>query len=172
VAYSPSRWHARFRVRDLGSGINILGADDVNTSQRTERVLIKNNVISVNGLNGASGWVFQILDGPVDLTIDHNTAFDLNAFLYANGTNPQTHNFTFTNNVVAKGTYGLIGTATADGLSTLNTFFTNWTFTAIAVIGDRAAVYPSGNFFPTNIQALQFVKLCSWQLCASRLEPL
>jgi len=158
-------------LTNLGSGINILGTDDINTSQRTERILIKNNVISVNGLNGASGWVFQILDDPVDVTIDHNTAFDLNAFLFANGTSPQTHNFTFTNNIVAKGTYGLIGTATVDGLSTLNTFFINWTFTANAVIGASSGVYPPGNFFPTNAQAVQFVNYVGSNFTLAALSP-
>ena len=143
-------------MTNLGSGINILGSDNINVSLPTTRILIRNNVISVNGLNGASGWVFEITGNPSNLTIDHNTAFDTNMFIYAEAL-PLATNFTFTNNIVQRGTYGLMGTGTGDGNQTLTTFFTNPVVTANAIIGDQASNYPNGNFFPATPQAVQFV---------------
>jgi hypothetical protein len=145
---------------NLGQGINILGTDDNHPSQRTARVLIENNVIEVTGLGSSGGRLFQILSGPVDITIDHNTAFCTGPYGMSENLT-KADQFVFQNNVVTKGSYGFIGTGTADGIGTLNTFYTNWQFTNNAIIGGAAANYPAGNFFPSSIEAVSFLNAAS-----------
>ena len=46
---------------NVGSGINIAGGDNIHPTTRTERILVRNNVIGVTGLNGADGRAFQFM---------------------------------------------------------------------------------------------------------------
>ena len=50
-----------------------LGQDNFQPSLLTERILIRDNLVGVTGLNGADGRGFQFLAGGNDYTIDHNT---------------------------------------------------------------------------------------------------
>jgi len=160
------------RMINIGSGINILGSDNIHASQQTVRILVKNNVLTATGLNGAQGVLYQILGGPTDVTIDHNTAFGINSFLFADGSASQKAlNFVFTNNIVTKGTYGLIGTGTGDGLGTLNTFFGNWNFTHNAVIGGTLTAYPTGNFSPSDVAAVKFADFAGGDFHLAAASP-
>jgi hypothetical protein len=55
-----------------------------------------------------------------------------------------------------------MGTGTGVGLDTLNRQFSDWAMTKNAIIGVQAAgvnpsVYPTGNFWPADYAAVQFV---------------
>lgn len=148
-------------ILNVGSAFNISATDDIHPSRATSRVLIRGNVVVASGLQGAHGRVFQILGGPADVTIDHNTAFcsspgGLAAFGMAEN-KTKAERFMFSNNIVSKGNWGFIGTGTGDGLGTLNAMFANWTFTKNVVIGGNAATYPPGNFFPATDAAVKFM---------------
>ena len=146
------------RFTNIGSGLNIVGTDNLKPSQPTSRVLVKNNLISVNGLNGAHGWGFMILDGPSNVIIDHNTILSSSAFLVAENAAgiPKTEFFTFTNNIAVSSTYGFVGSGTGQGLDALNTFFSDWTFARnVLTVGPESA-YPSGTFFPASAFAIGF----------------
>jgi len=143
------------RFSNVAQGINILGTDDISPSQRTTRVLIQNNVIYVTGLGGSDGRLFQLLAGPVDITIDHNTGFCTTAYGMSENFS-KADQFVFQNNIVTHGTYGFIGTGTSNANTTLNTFYTNWRFTNNVIIGGSASGHPPGNYFPADISAVVF----------------
>ena len=139
---------------NIEQGFNILGVDTPNVSKRTHRVLIEDNIVHVTG-TGSDGRVFGIEGGPVDVIIDHNTAFSAGPMGFCeNFTKADT--FYFENNIVDNGSYGFSGTSTGEGVSTLNTYFTDWTFTNNAIIGGTSGPYPSGNFFPIDTAAVDF----------------
>ena len=145
------------RLVNVGSGLNILGADNLHPSKQTARVLIKNNVISATGLHGAHGWALMLLEGPVDVTVDHNTVFASTAFMEAENAagDPMTYRFTFTNNIVVSPS-GLIGSGTSTARDTLNTYFSNWTLTKNAVTSGPASAFPAGNYFPASEADIHF----------------
>ena len=160
------------RFVNLGSGINILGADSEHPSKSTARILIKNNQLTANGLNNAAGWAFLLLAAPLDVTIDHNTIFSSTAFLVAENAPGQgkTDRFTFTNNIVVSSA-GLIGRGTGPGLNTLNTFFSNWTIAKNAITSGSENAYPSGNFFPFQMSDIRFVNAVSGNFSLAGTSP-
>jgi hypothetical protein len=146
------------RFTNVGSGINILATDNLHPSQNTTRVLIQNNLIQATGLSGAHGWAFMLLEGPPDVTIEHNTILSTTAFMEAEKapSSPLADGLVFENNI-AVSTAGLIGGGTSSALDTLRTYFSNWTMKDNAFTGGTAAAYPPGNLFPTNESDIHFV---------------
>src|SRR5262249_55792935 len=55
--------------------------------------------------------------------------------------------------------FGFIGTGTAEGISTLTTYFPLAVFLGNVIAGGNAAIYPPGNFFPSSLAAVGFVDL-------------
>jgi hypothetical protein len=152
---------------NLGSGINILGTDNLSTSGKTARVAVVNNVIGVTALNGASGRAFQIICGGSDITIDHNTIFNSSpaqapSDIMASGGaacpagSTVTTNFVFTNNLSTPTTYGFFGSGVGTGNPALKANFGEWTFTDNVMVGEKAAQYPPNNFFPASLAAVGF----------------
>jgi hypothetical protein len=108
-----------------------------------------------------------------NVTVNHVTAFPstTGGHLMEVGntkytTNPM-YGFVFTNNMVAAGTYPVWSTGGATNcaynlqgnpLNLLNNCFTSYTFTNNAIIApDGYTSWPSGNFFPTDPSAVDFV---------------
>jgi hypothetical protein len=143
---------------NLGQGINILGRDYTYPSEITHRVLIENNTMDITGLNNSSENIYQILGGPTDVTIRHNTTFNGGGSFFMTESSPKADQFVFQDNITTFGSYGFLGTGTGSGLLTLNTYYTNWTMTHNAIIGpDNSSSYPSGNFWPSSTGAVGFV---------------
>jgi hypothetical protein len=149
------------RFTNIGSGLSIVGTDDLKSSRQTSRVLVSNNLINVTGLNGAHGWGFMILEGPSNVVIDHNTILATNAFMEAENAEgmPKTSPFEFTNNIAVSTTYGFLGSGTGQGLGALNAFFSGWTFANNALLVGPESAYPPGNFFPAAIADIGFTNL-------------
>jgi hypothetical protein len=164
------------RFINAGSGFNISGADTNFSSQRTERVLIRNNVIDANAFGNASGRVFQIINGPVDLTIENNTTFGVQDWIYAENITAKALRFTLQNNIATHGSYGIMGTSTGIGTRTLDGHFTDWIMVKNALSGAQAAGlsandYPPGNLFPTDIAAVRFVDYAGGNLRLAANSP-
>jgi hypothetical protein len=149
---------------NVGSGFNIAGVDNHYPNiPMTARVLVRNNVIGVTGLGGASGRAFQVLAGGTDYTIDHNTIIDTAAppvsstsdLMMAEST-PKVSNFTFTNNLATQTAYGFFGSGVGSGTAALNSNFNNWIFAKNVIVNAKAALYPVGNFFPASLTAVGF----------------
>ncbi|MEO8464695.1 MAG: hypothetical protein ABI640_05090 [Gammaproteobacteria bacterium] len=147
------------RFLNVAQGIRVGGEDGDQQSERTHRVLIENNLVSITGLNGASGRLFGIQQGPADVTINHNTGLILggtDSVFASVDLLPKTDGFAFTNNIVDHGQYGFKGSGVAEGLPTLNVFFVDFVFSRNAIIGAAAGAYPPDNFLPESAAAAHF----------------
>ena len=159
-------------VRHTGSAVNILGTDNLAPSQRTKRILVKDNVFEdVSGANwGGSGRLFQILDGPADVDVDHNTAMHTGEVIMAAG--PASSAFVYRNNMTAHNQYGVAGDGTfGDPMGTLAVYFPGAIFTKNVLMGGDAADYPAGNFFPISWAAVLFTNLPGGNYLLAALSP-
>jgi hypothetical protein len=143
-------------VRHAASGVNILGWDDIYTSQQLRNVTIANNVFEdVSTSYGGTGRLFQILNGAQSVTIDHNTGIQTGAIMMADQL--PSLGLVFTNNLVMNGGGGFSGTGTAPGTGTLNQWFPGAVFLANGIVGASSSAYPAGNFFPPTLNDVGFV---------------
>ncbi len=144
-------------VRQTASGINILGRDDIHPSQQTKRIVIKNNLFEdVGGAAwGGGGRLFQLLRGTADVAIEHNSGFQTENIIWAEG-EPHT-GFVFRNNMAPHNAYGIIGNGTSPGKHTLDTHFPGGVVTGNVIIGAKSALYPPRNFFPSSIADVGFI---------------
>jgi hypothetical protein len=145
-------------VRHVASGVNILGRDDIQPSQQTARIAIRNNLfVDVGGRWGA-GRLFQLLDGTVDVSIDHNTGLQSDTLLLGGDHAPH-RGFVFQNNIALHNRYGIIGSGAAPGQSTLDRYFPGALVRRNVIVGGQPDRYPAGNFFPASIEQVGFVSL-------------
>jgi hypothetical protein len=146
---------------NVGSGFNLLGRDYPKPSALTERILVRNNLVGITGLNGAEGRAFQFLGGGSDYTIDHNTIINSpfrppSALGMTESQNAKIRNLVFTNNVSTRTHWGFAGSGVGEGTPALNRNFTNWTFSKNVMVDASAGPYPPGNFFPAGVNAVRF----------------
>jgi hypothetical protein len=152
-------------LRHTACGANIAGMDDGDPQKlvRGRKILIQNNLFEdVNGKNwgGGDGRLFQMLSGADAVTIDHNTAFQSNQMVFADG-RPNT-NFIFQNNITPHNSYGVFGSGFAPGTSSLQHFFPGFVFEKNLIQGTAGnglsqSSYPAGNFFVADWGAVNFV---------------
>lgn len=135
--------------------------------------------ITIDDVDGSKydgpGQLVEILQGvgaPTlqNVSITHVTGFAPHT-LFGIGNNvadPKMANFTITNNVVSAGAYPVWSTGGTENCAywgkpaiTFDTCFTSNPFSNNAVIAtpanSPASIWPSGNFFPATVDALQFV---------------
>jgi hypothetical protein len=146
-------------VRHTASGVNFLGLDTNNPSTLMRRVWIRDNVWDDLGTpqwGENAGRLFQPLNGAADITIEHNTAFQTGAIIFADlGPFP---GFTYRDNLTPENE-GTVGSGTARGIPTLNAYFPGAVYVKNVQAGGPAASYPAGNFFPASLAAVGFVNL-------------
>jgi cellulose synthase/poly-beta-1,6-N-acetylglucosamine synthase-like glycosyltransferase len=138
-------------VRHVGAGINVLGRDDNHPSRQTRRIIIRNNVFHDVGGRWGGGRLFQLLDGTAEVTIDHNTAFQTGGILFGGDGAPHA-GFVFQNNVMPHNEYGIIGSGTAPGTSSLERYFPGAVVRRNVLAGGPAGRYPRDNFFPASLE--------------------
>jgi hypothetical protein len=147
---------------NVAGGLDLMGADYNHQSLMTARVLIRDNLLGITGLNGGGGRAFQVTGGGSDYVIDHNTIINTAPasvspdLMFADSAGSKVANFTFTNNLSTATVYGFSGNGVGQGTATLNADFSNWAFSKNVVVAARAASYPAGNFFPANVEAVDF----------------
>jgi len=142
-------------VRHVASGVNILGYDDNQPSQQTQRILIRNNLFyDVGGSWGGGTWL-QLVDGAADVAIEHDTALQTATLLLADG-RPDP-GFVYTDNIAPHNAYGIIGTGTGIGLPTLASYLPGSMLRRDVLVGGLAGLYPPGNFFPAAYGDVGFV---------------
>ncbi len=141
-------------MRHVGGGVNISAYDDEGGNKGiTQRILFSNNVfedIDRERWSG-SGTSFQILHGPADIKIDHNTLFQSSCIVLADYSQPAVR-FEFTNNIGK----GDICGAGRVGTSALDYHFPGAIVTHNVLAGAKALMYPGGNFFPSGVSAIGF----------------
>ena len=152
------------RFINVGSGFNIAGLNDLGAppTLMTARVLVRDNIVGVTGLNGADGRAFQFIAGGSDYTITHNTIINSattpnSTIALADSQRGKISNLVFTNTLSTHTAYGFFGSGVGEGTRALNTFFTNWTFSGNALVARPAGYYPGGNFFPATVTSVRFV---------------
>ena len=162
---------------NVGNGFNIAGVDSnhPNPSLTTTRILLRNNVIGVSGLGGASARAFQVIGGGANYTIDHNTIVNTAAaggsdLMMAEST-PKVSDFTFTNNLATQTAYGFFGSGAGEGTAALNANFTNWSFAKNVIVNAKAASYPASNFFPASLAAVGFANYLSGDYALAAGSP-
>jgi hypothetical protein len=148
-------------VRHSASAVNILGTDDNHSSGQAKRILVANNVFDDIDASrwGGSGHLVQVIDGPADVKVDHNTALQSGHVISADGKSAA--HFLFTNNIAPHNRYGVFGSGQGSGNKSLATYFPAAKFQANALVALPPEVpstsYPGGNFFPPSLDDVGFV---------------
>lgn len=153
-------------IRRSTAGINVLGWDNFRPSGQARRIVIRHNLFEGIGAFAGplpnTGVLFLVSDGPADLVIDHNTAFQTGHPLRAATVDSRVlrwpaAGFVFTNNLVLNDG-GVAGNGTA--LQTLAAWFPGSVFARNAFVGGSPADYPpplDDNFFPGSVFDVGFV---------------
>ncbi len=147
-------------VRHVASGINILGKDYRYPSGISTHFVFRNNLFhDMSGATYGGDGRFMLINGGVDVTVDHNTIIqDGNSVLYAD-TNA-VEQFVMTNNIAADNLYGIMGGGSSPGNGTIATYFPNSTFLR-GIWAGAPYYYPTGNFYPASMQDVGFVDLAN-----------
>jgi hypothetical protein len=150
-------------VRHSGGGFNISGPDnEAGASLPSQRILIKNNLIyDINGqrwtgvAEPADGEFLQIVGGPLNITVDHNTVFQSGSIIMA-GYAPSV-GFVFSNNITPHNLYGVIGSNHGSGADTIAYYFPGSVFQRNVIVGGQGISYPTNNFMLTSLSQVGFV---------------
>ena len=149
-------------IRHVAAVFNICGYDNLATSEQTQSIVIRNNVmydISTKWAKSgttANGRLAVIGGGPKNITFDHNTVDNTNGnatlFIYAgySRTGTSITGFDVTNNLFSDTSYGIYGDKYGEGLAGLNAYTPNAVVLKNALAGAAAKLYPTGNDFPTQ----------------------
>jgi hypothetical protein len=139
-------------VRNVSSGVNILGRDLRYAAIELNNVLVRNNLFA-NISGAAFGGVGRLLliNGGSQIVFDHNTAINDGATtISADGAMVQ--GFVLTNNVMLDNSWAIKGSGAAEGTGTLNTFFPGSVVTGNVIVNANGAEYPAMNAYPSLAQ--------------------
>lgn len=151
-------------VRNVGSGVNLLGADEppAPTETRLRRVKVVNNVFEIDGPRfGSNGAFATVINKTEDVTIEHNTAIQT-AQMVVTDYAPNTR-FIYRNNIARHNEYGIFGSGVGIGNPALDYYFPGSIVTGNVIAkevnapSNAESLYPAGNFFPQSMQAVGFV---------------
>ena len=165
-------------LRHSGGGFNIAGPDGSAPSQPSQRILIKNNLIDdIDGVKWGSaaygpadGRFAQLVGGPVNITIDHNTIFQSGSLIFGDGA--PSRGFVFRNNIARNNLYGVIGSDHSPGLDSLGFYFPGYEFKKNVIVGVPPEIrYPANNFLPLLLNLAGFVDLAGGDYRLARTSP-
>jgi hypothetical protein len=147
-------------------------------SQPSQRILIKNNLIDdIDGnkwgsaaYGPADGRFAQIVGGPLNITIDHNTIFQSGTLIVADGA--PSPGFIFRNNIARNNTYGVAGSDRTPGLDSLGYYFPGYEFKKNVIVGAPPEIrYPANNFLPLLLNLVGFVDLAGGDYRLAAASP-
>jgi hypothetical protein len=150
-------------VRNVSGGINLAAHPEASPVVPMSNILITNNLLeNVNvGVFAGAGRLFELYDGPANITIEHNTALDSdgsNAAVMMDVEPPQMASFVFRNNIMSHGQYGFFGSGAGAGTAALNYYAApGWVFQGNVLFGVTASQYPIGNSYPATSDLIGFV---------------
>ncbi len=138
-------------VRHTGAGLQVLGYDNLNPSQQTNGIRVRNNEFSDidKSVWGGSGYFVTMTGGPRDLTFDHNTIVSPNGGGVIMVDGAAVSGLAFTNNVARHNAYGIMGGGRNIGNGTIAFYFPGAVILRNVLAGGKAGSYPAGNLFPT-----------------------
>ena len=142
-------------VRHVAAVFNLLGEDNTAPSGRLRRVVIVHNLFADvdHRVWGGNGMFLQVVDGPADIIVQHNTIIHSGNVISADG-GPREHRtpivgLTYRDNLSRHNRYGVIGAGQGSGNATLQVFFPGAVFTNNVLAGGPGNRYPGGNQFPS-----------------------
>jgi len=152
-------------VRHTAGGVNILGTDNLAPSQRTNHITVVNNIFDdITAGTWGVARAYQLGDGPVSTTIDHNLAITTQSnvyWLYGGSAAAPTYmpDTTITNNMSVHNSFGLNGNNKSTGLLAYKSYISPDGQPAGKFCGNVLAGGPANrylakdfgcdNFFPT-----------------------
>jgi len=141
-------------VQHSASGISVLGFDDGHPSRQAQGIAIRNNLFEDIDSDhwGGGGYWLQLVNGPRDITIDHNTIIQDHGAGILQVEGPPVLGFSFTNNIARHNTYGIKGASRATGSDTISAFFPASQVTNNVIADGNGAQYPGGNRFPSSAE--------------------
>ncbi len=151
-------------VRHSGGAFNIAGPDnEAGKSLPSQRIMIKNNLIDdIDGVKWGSAnhgpadsRFIQIVGGPLNITVDHNTIFHTGSLIVADVA--PSPGFVFRNNFAPHNMYGVMGSDRSPGVDTLNFYFPGYVFSKNVIAGAQSRNYPKDNFYPDSLEKVGFV---------------
>jgi hypothetical protein len=143
-------------VRRVGAGVNILGRDDSRPSRQLRRLAIRDNLFAEVGAPWPGrGTLLQVLNGPADVVVEHNTALQSGNALVVEGAPPE--GFVYRHNITAHGPYGIIGTDTGPGGPTIDRYFRSAVIQGNVLAGGRGGRYPPGIRVTGSLDDVGFV---------------
>ena len=144
----------RNAIRNVGAGINIAPQGDIGPTDTTaRRIHVTDNTIDVTQTGDKRG--FMTLTGTRSIAIERNvlTGTGLTAAMFSEGG----AQCTFTDNVWARGQYGVFASGAGEGTSALNKGCgaSGWTWTRQTMVGTAGGAYPAGTtWVSSEAQAL------------------
>ena len=161
-------------IRHVAAVFNISGYDDIHSSQQTQDITVRNNLMydiskawhtpRPAGLDPANQWLGPgrlaiIGAGPKNITFDHNTVVNNGSstiFIYGGKTptGVQITGFELTNNLLSQQSYAIYGDTKGQGTVALNYYTPAAIVQRNTFAGASAKLYPVGNDFPTMAQWL------------------
>jgi hypothetical protein len=155
---------------------------DPKTALYTKRVAVANNLFAdIDGKYWKGAGCFLLVlagsrppgggaaDGPADVFVDHNTAFQSSSIISADGA--PSPRFVFVDNITPHNRYGVKGDRTATGIPTLEKFFPGAQFEKNVLVGAKADLYPPDNFAPASMSDVGFVDLAGGNYRLSHSSP-
>lgn len=150
-------------VRNSTHAIRMSGGT-AGASNFMNRALFRNNVAENIGSAAEPGWLFVLLSGTLNATIEHNTGIHTGIPLYFEY-EPST-NAVFRNNIAIYNDSGVVGSGTASGTSTLATYapptstvpdrFVQNVLVNNLNLSNPDTKYPPANYFPVSISQVGF----------------
>ena len=148
-------------------------AYNVPVAGQTSNIAIRDNLLeAIRPFDGSrDGTLFLILSGAQSIVIEHNTGFQGQSIVVADG--GATAGLVFRSNISPHNTYGIFGSDKGVGKLAIDFYFPGSTIThnVIAGAGDNARSYPSGNFFPASLGEVGFVDLAGRNYALSPASP-
>jgi hypothetical protein len=152
-------------IRHVAAVFNILGYDDISTSQQTQDITVRNNLIYdvstayATPNHPANGRLAIIGAGPKNITFDHNTVDNngSSTIFFYGGKTPtgvQIAGFELTNNLLRQSSYAIYGDKIGMGTVALNYYTPSPIIQRNTFAGASAKLYPVGNDYPTVAQWL------------------
>ena len=166
-------------VRNSGAAVNLAAQPERFPAVPASRVKIVDNVFeNINtGSFTSHGRLFQLLGGPADVTIEHNTALQTdaatsNAAVMIDNSARKLARFVFRDNIVTRGQYGVFGQDAGEGKEALGAHAEpGWIFSGNIIIGAPMAQYPANNFFPRSVAEVGFVNAAAGDLHLAAASP-
>jgi len=156
-------------VLHVSAVFNILGLDTEHSSQMTNNITIRNNLlVDVSKASYGGTGAMLLTYGGDGIIVDHNTVFtDGTSVVFADG--PSALGVSFTNNIVPDNIWAIKGSGTAAGNGTITTYYPGSIFRRNVFTAGHAATYPTDNFFPANVAAVGFADIAggNYQLTAA-----